>query len=131
VICGEIVEVLSNPLGNIKSTAHYIGEPAEIVAIINDGASLVRFSDGHQMTVENDKIKSFKDKTMAIKREIGDRIIIADGRDYVPPSARVIASTFKEAAEDEKSIYISQGKLGISISIESLRRILKWAEDGE
>lgn len=43
---------------------------------------------------------------MSIKRELGDRIVIGDGRDYVAPSAKVIPSTYKDASDDETCLYL-------------------------
>lgn len=63
-----------------------------------------------------------------IVREIGERVVIIDGRDYKQPEARVIPNTHSDAAEHEKAIYISQQRgTGISISLASLQAILDWA----
>jgi hypothetical protein len=63
----------------------------------------------------------------SISRQIHERVLITGGRDYIPPIARVIQSTYKNADDNEKAIYIAQGKNGISISLATLEAILLWA----
>lgn len=53
----EVVEVVKNPRESVKSTLKYIGEPAEIIAVINNSTFLLRFSDYRQLTVNIDCIK--------------------------------------------------------------------------
>jgi len=63
-----------------------------------------------------------------IVREIGERVVIVNGRDYIQPDVRIVPNTHKDSQDHEKAIYISQGKKnGISISLASLQAILDWA----
>lgn len=64
-----------------------------------------------------------------IQREIGERVILRNGRDYTTPEVRIVPSTFQDAQEHEKAIHIKQGKnMGISISLASLEAIAEWAK---
>lgn len=65
-----------------------------------------------------------------IVRKVGERVIIDKGRDYSAPTARVILSTFEDAGDEEKAVYISQGKVGISVSVQSLQAIINWLQGG-
>lgn len=65
-----------------------------------------------------------------ITREIGERVAITGGRDYDTPVVRIVPSTYKDAQDHEKSIYISQGKnMGITLSLATLETALKWAKN--
>lgn len=64
-----------------------------------------------------------------IVRSLGEKIVVSGGRDYSSPSVRIVPSMFEKSEENEKAIHISQGKnMGISISLETLEMIMKWAK---
>lgn len=63
-----------------------------------------------------------------IARNVGDNVSITGGRDYMVPRARVVPNTHEAAQDNEKAIHISQGKEGVSLSIETLETILRWAK---
>lgn len=48
----EIIEIISNPRPGLEMTRCYVGEPAEIVSVINIKTLLVEFCDGRQLTVD-------------------------------------------------------------------------------
>ena len=66
-----------------------------------------------------------------IVRKVGERVIVDGGRDYSAPTARVILSTFSDAGEEERAVYISQGKVGISVSLQTLQAIINWAKQDQ
>ena len=65
-----------------------------------------------------------------IKRNIGDNVSITKGRDYAVPTIRVVPCTHDDAGDDEKALYITQGKDrgGVSLTIETLETIVRWAK---
>lgn len=65
-----------------------------------------------------------------IKRNVGDTVSITNGRDYAVPSIRIVPCTHDKAGDNEKAIYISQGKDrgGVSLTIETLETIVRWAK---
>jgi len=65
-----------------------------------------------------------------IVREIGERVVIINGRDYIQPDVRVVPNTHRDAGDNEKAIYISQAKAGggVSISLATLQAIIDWAQ---
>src|ERR1700722_15515445 len=65
-----------------------------------------------------------------IKRNVGETTTFDKGRDYTSTRARVITSMYSGAADDEKAIYLNQGKggAGISISLQTLKELVAWAE---
>lgn len=65
-----------------------------------------------------------------IGREIGENISIIGGRDYANPRVRIVPNTHIAARDNEKAIHISQGKEGVSLSVETLEAILAWAKNG-
>jgi hypothetical protein len=80
-------------------------------------------------TVSDDSDDSDPNFVDPIKKQIGETVVLTNGRDYVSPKVRVVPSTYHGASENEKQLYISQGKTGgISISLESLKHIVAWAE---
>jgi hypothetical protein len=65
----------------------------------------------------------------AIKREVGDNAKFVGGKDYAEPLVRVITSMNKDASDNEKALFISQGKdHKLSISLPTLEMIVKWAK---
>lgn len=50
------------------------------------------------------------------------------GRDYMIPRVRIVPNTHPKASDDECAVHISQGSQGVSLTIETLRAILSWAE---
>jgi hypothetical protein len=63
-----------------------------------------------------------------IRRELGENVSINGGKDYMPPRIRIVPNTHDTALDNEKAIHISQGKEGVSLSIETLETILAWAK---
>jgi len=63
-----------------------------------------------------------------IVRNVGDNVSITGGKDYMSPRIRVVPNTHDAATDNEKAIHISQGKEGVSLSIETLENILAWAK---
>jgi hypothetical protein len=78
----------------------------------------------------NDNVNKQEQAVDPIVREVGERVIIDQGRDYIAPTIRVVCNTFEHATDDEKALYISQGKSGISISLTSLQAAINWAKGG-
>jgi hypothetical protein len=150
---GDIVEVITNPRAGVKSTQRYVGEPATIISIINerDKVFLIQMCDSQQLTVElgcigklgeskmsaaESKVENQEVETTAtakpqytgpIKLDVSTRAKFTGGRDYIAPTALIVPSTFKDADDTEKSVYILQDKQGVSVSLETLERICKWA----
>ena len=48
----EIVEIIINPRAGLQTTNNYVGEPAEVVSIINKHTLLLEFCDGRKLTVD-------------------------------------------------------------------------------
>ena len=67
-------------------------------------------------------------QVVEIVRNIGENVSIAGGKDYMTPRIRVVPNTHDTASDNEKAIHISQGKEGVSLSIETLESILAWAK---
>ena len=65
-----------------------------------------------------------------IKKNIGDNVVLS-GKDYKQSTARVVPSTYELAEDGDKQIYIRQGASGVSLSLESLKDIIYWAEKNE
>ena len=65
-----------------------------------------------------------------IRKEVGQTLSIKDGRDYAAINVRVVNSTYSAAEDYEKAVHLNQGKgsTGISVSINTLKRIIAWAE---
>lgn len=63
-----------------------------------------------------------------IVRSVGENTLVAGGKDYMEPRIRVVPNTHDTAGDNEKAIHISQGKEGVSLSIETLEVILAWAK---
>lgn len=63
-----------------------------------------------------------------IARNVGERLIITGGRDYAQPKVRVVNNTHPKAQDHEKSVYISQGELGVSLSLTTIEAIVAWAK---
>lgn len=84
------------------------------------------------MNEESNPIKPEDVVFEPIARDIGERVVIIDGRDYATPSARIVPNTHEQAQEHEKAVHISQGKgSGVSLSLASLQAILDWAINKE
>lgn len=80
--------------------------------------------------VDNNKIEN--SVVECIVRSVGERVIISGGRDYVSPTVRIIESTYSDAGDNEKAIFISQKDTGgISLSLATLETILNWAKQKE
>jgi len=63
-----------------------------------------------------------------IVRPVGERVVITGGRDYIEPIVRIVPSTYEDAGDNEKAIYISQGKnMGVSLSLPTIQAIIDWA----
>lgn len=64
-----------------------------------------------------------------IKQPLGASVALTGGRDYDLVRARVILSTYKHAGDEEKAVYIRQGRAGagVSISLSTLEAIVRWA----
>lgn len=63
-----------------------------------------------------------------IVRNVGERVVLTGGRDYATPEVRVVQSNFEDAQDNEKLLYISQGKnMGVSLSLATVQAILDWA----
>jgi hypothetical protein len=66
-------------------------------------------------------------------KNVGAVIAFPGGRDYSTVRCRVVSSTYKNAADDEKALYLSQGNGlsgSISISLSTLEAIIAWAKEG-
>jgi hypothetical protein len=63
-----------------------------------------------------------------ITREMGENVSINGGKDYMPPRIRVVPNMHETAQDNEKAVHISQGKEGVSLSIETLEAIVAWAK---
>lgn len=64
-------------------------------------------------------------------KNIGSVIAFPSGRDYSTVRCRVVQSTYKDATDDEKALYLSQGSGlsgSISISLSTLEAIIAWAK---
>jgi hypothetical protein len=62
-------------------------------------------------------------------RKLGDITTFPTGRDYKPIKARIVPNTFDKALDGETAIYLMQGAgQGVSVSLETLKDIVKWAE---
>lgn len=48
----DVVEIIANIFPFLESTERHVGEPAEVVAVINDSAFLIRLIDGRHFTVD-------------------------------------------------------------------------------
>lgn len=80
-------------------------------------------------TVDGAPTKEDSDFVDPVKKEIGETVVLTGGRDYDSPRIRVIPSTYHGADDNEKALYISQGKnMGISLSLGTLEAIIKWAK---
>lgn len=65
-----------------------------------------------------------------IVREVGEAVAFSDGKDYDNVRIRVVPNMHKRAADHEKWLYINQGpKMGLSLSLESIEKIVKWAKE--
>jgi hypothetical protein len=62
-----------------------------------------------------------------IVRNVGENISLVGGKDYMAPRIRIVPNTHETAQDNEKAIHISQGKEGVSLSLETLETILRWA----
>jgi hypothetical protein len=62
-----------------------------------------------------------------INKKIGEQTMLS-GNDYKQSLARVVPSTYELAEDGDKQIYIRQGASGVSLSLESLKDIIYWAE---
>jgi hypothetical protein len=54
---GDIIEIISNPRPTVALTEKYVGEPAEILTIINEQTLLIKFCDERQLTVDVSCVK--------------------------------------------------------------------------
>lgn len=66
---------------------------------------------------------------MSIKKEVGSRCIFTNGHERASPEVEVFGS-FNPSRGYEKMLHIAQGSDHIELDIDTLKRIIAWAEKG-
>jgi hypothetical protein len=80
-----------------------------------------------ELEVEVEKLEAELQAQLST-RNLGDTTTFATGMDYKPVRTRIIPNTHSKASQTDTAIYIAQDVSGVSISLETLRKIVDWAE---
>ncbi len=83
-----------------------------------------------KLDMSNDNVKPEDTFAEPIIRDVGERVRIDNGRDYKEPLVRIVVNTHPKSQDHEKAVYISQGSSGVSLSLETLQKIIDWALGG-
>jgi hypothetical protein len=92
-----------------------------------------------QETTKVEEVKSLlsllEQEQMEPIRDIGENITCSAKDNHGLTKARIVPNMSDAAGENDKWVYISQGRLpnivGVSITLQSLKEIVQWAETKE